>query len=327
MQLDKLTIELTNLCNLDCAYCFKEAGRAHLNIDLLTSILQQARKLGASKITYTGGEIALYPNLAAALENAAALGYRYAIVTNGWHFQQILPLISATRHALKHIFFSIDAANEADHDRARGKGSFRKIMNAVSLCRFHNLPFSFQLVVNNENFAEMERVALLAARLGAASVKFGHMLPTSASIDQQLSLSADKRQAAENEARALAAIFKISIAFSASESNRELSPPCEALSTQAVSIDARGRLSLCCQLSGYRGGDSDSDIIADLNEIDFASAYEKFLTRAEAQQQRRIEALRDGLPEAQYPCHFCIATMAKTPWRHTLYALGMRGES
>ena len=38
-----------------------------------------------------------------------------------------------------------------------------------------------------------------------------------------------------------------------------------------------GRLSRCCNLSGLRGAVDEEDVIADLNEESFASAYERFM--------------------------------------------------
>src|SRR2546430_3361911 len=144
MGLTKLVDELTSLCNLSCEYCLKELGGSHLDIALLKRILQEARTLGASKITFTGGEASLFPQLDEAFRAAESLGYRYALVTNGWHFPRILPLLDSTRRALNHIFFSLDSATETFHDRVRGTGSFQRILNATDLCQTYGLPFSFR---------------------------------------------------------------------------------------------------------------------------------------------------------------------------------------
>lgn len=324
MALSKLSIELTNLCNLDCAYCFKDLGTVHLDPSLVEKVLKQARELGATKVTYTGGEVTLYPHLAQVLKATTEHGFRYALVTNGWHFAKLLPVLQTNRSALHHLFFSMDAADEAAHDQVRGKGSFRKIMKAVSLCRVYQLPFSFQLVVNRSNLHSMETLAILGARLGAASVKFSHMLPTSSGIDDQLSLTENEMLAAEVEARALDAILKIHVEFTASESQTAPVAPCEPLANQTVNIDCRGKLSLCCQLASYRNGNNDIDIIADLAHTDLASAYQKFLVLAAQQLARRNQALAERVPGARFPCHFCVTTLDKTPWQEKLYTLGQR---
>jgi hypothetical protein len=60
-----------------------------------------------------------------------------------------------------------------------------------------------------------------------------------------------------------------------------------------------------------------------LNVESFASAYEKFMTLAAAQLQRRKQALAtlraQSTPPDVYtgsPCLFCLQSFNKIPWRH-----------
>jgi MoaA/NifB/PqqE/SkfB family radical SAM enzyme len=315
--LKKLVIELTNLCNLDCDYCFKEAGTAHLDITLLHRLLEEARTWGASKITYTGGEVAVYPQLEDVFQRTESLGYRYAVVTNGWHFDRVAPLLMNTRAALNHVFFSLDSASEAQHDSVRGNGSFKRILSGVACCNEHTLPFSFLVTVNQRNHDELEALARLAADLGGAGVTFGHLLPTSQFLDRQLSLNHKERQAAETEARRLNDLFGVSVSFSASASS-DAAVCCEPLAGSTVSVDSRGRVSLCCQLSGYRGSAEQKDIVADLNTVSFGKAYADFLALALSQRMSRSRGLLLKEESAKYPCDFCVAGMKKTEWRGQL---------
>jgi len=315
MGLKKLVVELTSVCNLSCEYCFKELGTSHLSSALLERVLAEARLLGATKITYAGGEPSLYPYLDKALGIARTLGYRYALVTNGWHFPRIFPLLDDTRAALNHVFFSLDSAEENSHDRVRGQGSYQRIMTAAELCRNHNLPFSFLVVLNRKNFHELEELSLLASRLGAAGLRLGHLLPTSERIDAELSLSDTERRAVEKQAQKLDSTRDITISFAASASNDRPGACCETFAGYTASIDCHGRLSLCCQLADYRGGAANqSDIIADLRTTGFAAAYTKFLARAAAERTRRDKALAAGVALARYPCHFCASSMQKANW-------------
>jgi MoaA/NifB/PqqE/SkfB family radical SAM enzyme len=317
MGLKKLAVELTSLCNLDCEYCFKKLGTSHIDFELLTRILQDARSWGANKVTYTGGEASLYPGLDEALQVTRDLGYRYAIVTNGWHFPRVAPSLDSTRQALNHIFFSLDSATQELHDRVRGAGSFQKIMTALEVCRSHRFPFSFLVVVNQRNFHEMEQLSLLATQLGAVGIRFSHMLPTSELLDEQLALTNEKRRAVEAEAARLSCSLPIRVSFSASASNNTSGACCEPFAGRTASIDCHGRLSLCCQLADYRGAANETDTVADLNKTDFSSAFMKFLARVAVQRNRRDKALASGVALAEYPCDFCISTMGKTDWRKT----------
>jgi MoaA/NifB/PqqE/SkfB family radical SAM enzyme len=314
MSLKKLVIELTNACNLDCEYCFKKAGTSYLDIALLQRLLEEARSWGASKVTYTGGEVSLHPRFDDVLHRTQALDYRYAVVTNGWHFSRLLPPLIQTRGALKHIFFSLDSVSEPQHDKVRGKGSYTRVMRAAGSCVEHKLPFSFLVVVNQRNYHEMKSLGRLAARIGASGITFGHMLPTSPGLDERLSLANEKRRMAEAEARKLREDLGIAVSFSASETT-DTCVSCEPLAGQMVSIDCRGFVSLCCQLADYRGSTTNNEIVADLNTSTFGRAYASFLSVALLQRMRRRNALVAGEALAKNPCDFCINTMGKTEWR------------
>jgi hypothetical protein len=89
-----------------------------------------------------------------------------------------------------------------------------------------------------------------------------------------------------------------------------------------MNIDYRGRLSLCCNLSGFRGAAEEQDVVADLNVEPFAAAYERFLALGRAQLQKRRDALAklraQSLTPDLYtgsPCLFCLQSFGKIPWR------------
>ena len=67
-------------------------------------------------------------------------------------------------------------------------------------------------------------------------------------------LSLDEQRAAEQEIAILARIFKMNIGIDVGYYNvDETRPPCAPLAGVSMNIDYRGRLSLCCNLSGFRG--------------------------------------------------------------------------
>jgi hypothetical protein len=96
----------------------------------------------------------------------------------------------------------------------------------------------------------------------------------------------------KQEIAILARIFKMNIGVDVGYYNiDETRPPCAPLAGVSMNIDYRGRLSLCCNLSGFRGAAEEADVVADLNVESFASAYAKFTALATAQLQKRKDAL------------------------------------
>jgi hypothetical protein len=100
-------------------------------------------------------------------------------------------------------------------------------------------------------------------------------------------------------------------------------PPCAPLAGASMNIDYRGRLSLCCNLSGFRGAAEEPDVVADLNVESFASAHAKFLALANTQLQKRKDALaavrsQGSTPDLYTgsPCLFCLQSFGKIPWHN-----------
>jgi hypothetical protein len=65
-------------------------------------------------------------------------------------------------------------------------------------------------------------------------------------------LSLDEQRVVEEEIAILARIFKMSIGIDVGYYNiDDTRPPCAPLAGVSMNIDYRGRLSLCCNLSGF----------------------------------------------------------------------------
>ena len=328
----RLSVELANICNLHCSYCFRSEDNLYNHhaeffpLKLLRRIVTEAREAThITRVNFTGGEPTLHPQFAQILETIASADLQASFVTNGWHFDRIWPALASNRAALSHVAFSLDGIDRETHDRWRGNGSFDRLIRAFSRCYMSQFPFAIKIVVRRDLVDRLEQIAIFAARMGAAALNFVHVMPTSSGFENDLSLNRDEQRAAEEEIAILARIFKMNIGIDVGYYNVDESrPPCAPLAGASMNIDYRGRLSLCCNLSGFRGGAKESDVVADLNIESFASAYAKFTALAAAQSQRRnaaLAALRaQSLTPDVYtgsPCMFCLQSFGKIPWHES----------
>src|SRR5215204_1678294 len=326
----RLSVELANICNLHCSYCFRSDENLYSShaeffpLDLLRRVIDEAHAAAdITRINFTGGEPALHPQFAETLRSIGDAGLTVSFVTNGWHFERIWPALQANRAAVTHVAFSLDGVTREDHDRWRGNGSFDRLVRAFTRCYMSNLPFGIKIVIRRDLMDQLEKIAIFAARMGAASLHFVHVMPTSSAVADDSALTLEEQRAAEQEIAILARIFKMNIGIDVGYYNvDETRPPCAPLAGTSMNIDYRGRLSLCCNLSGFRGASEDSDVVADLNVESFASAYARFQALAEAQLQKRKEALAaltaQGSNPDLYtgsPCMFCLQSFGKIPWR------------
>ena len=325
----RLSVELANLCNLHCSYCFRSDDNLYsshaefLPVDLLRRVINEAHTTAnITRINFTGGEPTLHPQFAETLRTIGDAGLTVSFITNGWHFERIWPVLEANRAAISHVAFSLDGMTRETHDRWRGDGSFDRLVRAFTRCYMSKLPFGIKIVIRRDLVDQFEQIAIFAARMGAASLNFVHVMPTSNAVADEVALSLDEQRAAEQEIAILARIFKMNIGIDVGYYNvDETRPPCAPLAGVSMNIDYRGRLSLCCNLSGFRGADQELDVVADLTVESFASAYEKFQALAATQLQRRKEALAglsaQAIPDIYTgsPCLFCLQSFGKIPWR------------
>jgi sulfatase maturation enzyme AslB (radical SAM superfamily) len=330
----RLNVELANICNLHCSYCFRadenlySAHAEFFPLELLRRVIAEARTAAkVTRINFTGGEPTLHPAFADTLRSIGDAGLTTSFVTNGWHFDRVWPAIQENRAAVSHVAFSLDGVTREAHDRWRGQGSFDRVVRAFSRCYMSNLPFGMKIVIRRELVDQLEQIAIFAARMGAASLHFVHVMPTSNAVADDSALSLDEQRVAEQEIAILARIFKMDIGIDVGYYNiDDTRPPCAPLAGMSMNIDYRGRLSLCCNLSGFRGAAEEHDVVADLNVESFASAYAKFQTLVELQLQRRKDALATLRAQARTPdvytgspCMFCLQSFNKIPW-HKLQA-------
>jgi MoaA/NifB/PqqE/SkfB family radical SAM enzyme len=325
----RIVIELTNICNLHCSYCLRDDEALYRTparffpIELLGRILREAREAAAvSHVSFTGGEPTLHPQFGEILATVRAEGMRAGFVTNGWHFDRLWPTLDAHRAAVSVVAFSIDGATRETHDRWRGRGSFDRVIRGFTRCRMGHLPFAVKTVIRRDIVPQIQDLALLAARMGAQALHFSHVLPTSGEVETESAMSLEERAHAEQEIALLNRILKMPVALDVGYVNTDPAPPCAPLQGASFSVDYQGRLSLCCNMSGFRGASQESDVVADLHEESFAAAYTRVHRLAAAQVARRAAALHEmaelgtavDLGTAS-PCLFCLRTFGKTPWQ------------
>ncbi len=329
LQKPRLIVELTNSCNLHCAYCVRDEDALHntraefMPLDLLRRVLRGARETyGAESVSFTGGEPTIHPRFAEIVDAVADEGYRLSFVTNGWHVERVFPPLLKRREAVEVVAFSLDGATKEAHDRWRGEGSFVRVVRGMAQCHMAGVPFLIKSGIRRDTLPQLQEMALFAARLGATALHFSHLLPTSDEHAADLGLTREERALAEQEVAILSNIFKMEVGLSVGYYNVNPAPPCAPLLGLSCNVDYRGRLSLCCDLSGFRGAGGEPDVVADLNVEEFAPAFERLQRVVGEQNERRRAAIERHRLEGRdidlytgSPCLFCLQSFGKIPWR------------
>src|SRR5262245_60824555 len=191
----RIVVELTNRCNLRCRHCYdpRHAGTAELSLDIIDKLLREGKQCNIDHLSFSGGEPTMHREFDEVVRRVCDAGYTFSFVSNGSTLPKIYPLLRQYRQQFRGATFSLDGARQQTHDQLRGKGSFREVMRAASVCVFNDLPFSLNMVLTAHNRSEIEEMVQLAGKLGSQGVRFGHLMPTPDTAIRGLDLTPQER--------------------------------------------------------------------------------------------------------------------------------------
>jgi radical SAM protein with 4Fe4S-binding SPASM domain len=140
----EIGLKLTNRCNLRCTHCFQwnengyhnhlsetaVAKSGDLNIEVIHELLEKTKKAKSSLYLW-GGEPFMYTHWDELINLLTKDPRNTVICTNGLFIKQkISTLLPISEHI--EILISIEGLEE-EHDRLRGKNSFKRIIEAINM--------------------------------------------------------------------------------------------------------------------------------------------------------------------------------------------------
>lgn len=153
----KVCWNLTNLCNEDCFYCFRELTEKARPLNENIIILNKLKNMGVTSITYAGGEPLIYPGLTELLIYSKSLGIDNRLITNGKcltvdNLDLYLPYISK-------ITFSVDSPSEyVNRQSGRGIRHYEHIKELLPYIKekYPNVILEVNTVATKENKNEID---------------------------------------------------------------------------------------------------------------------------------------------------------------------------
>jgi len=166
---------ITEKCQLRCGYCYlgERLKRAStMPINQIRDNLIIWKELGGRKICFLGGEPTLHPQFEEAVRYANTLGYEKVIVnTNG-----LQPALNKLKNFdpsdFSYIQISLDGVSPYTHDKIRGKGTSRIVLNTIKeLCK---KGFDVRIIctVNRLNIKGCLNILPVADNIGVSLVKY-----------------------------------------------------------------------------------------------------------------------------------------------------------
>lgn len=174
-------VELTSKCNLQCKHCYNNSGISvnEIDIEMLKKLILEFDKNILTSITISGGEPLLYSMLYNLLKFIAEeTSIKVAVNTNGIMLNEDKYLNILLDNNVKDVQISLDGS-EVTHDFIRGKGSYKKTINAIKKCVENGIRVRIGYTVNALNYSEIEEVCRIIKEIGAVSMAIYRYIPSS----------------------------------------------------------------------------------------------------------------------------------------------------
>ncbi len=169
-----LLAELTYRCPLQCPYCSNPLDIAQYKDELTTeqwiTVLQQARRMGAAQLGFSGGEPLVRPDLEILIAEARRLGYYSNLITSGVGMDEAR--VAAFKEAgLDHIQISFQASDEDLNNYLGGSATFEHKYAMARVVKKYEYPMVLNIVIHRQNIDQIEDIIKMTIDLKADYVE------------------------------------------------------------------------------------------------------------------------------------------------------------
>lgn len=255
MSLEKLCIELTDYCNLNCEMCYRKTwtqGTGHMNFKVLDSLLDQIEACDSMKEIVLGGigEPTCHPRFAETLERLKA--YEVCVTTNGTTLGK--GMSETLARFAKQIVVSIDGTAE-QFQSIRGFSYETLIRNLKDLqalrgCGGNRHQLSIQMVLSSQNEQDVPQIIELSAELQASELIISNLIPVTPIQTQAiLYTQGDNRDQLTKQHHWRNLAMRKGLTLKLTESKLKTDRYCRFIEQQAGVVTAGGDLVPCYRLA------------------------------------------------------------------------------
>jgi len=159
-----IQLQYNYVCNFKCKHCaierFKKNEGRSLTIKDVKNIADQADAMGLASICISGGEPLIFPDLKELIDAIGPERFVISMDTNGWLLteEKIKWLVKA---GVDRIHLSIDGLESNHDDFRRIKGSWKRCVEALDLCKKHGLGVIINIVATKSLLSSGELIRQL----------------------------------------------------------------------------------------------------------------------------------------------------------------------
>lgn len=187
----KVQWKVTNKCNLRCKHCYLgKLNHSELSKKELMSIAEKLANSNVMEVTITGGEALLVSSLPEIVALFIENDIKVNIFTNALLLEKfenkIEKLLGKAPVDKLDFFISVDGL-EKSHDDIRGKGNFKKTINAIKYVTNKGYRVTTNSVLSTLNYKEIPELYELLWNIHVYKIQISNLIDSgSASSDMKL---------------------------------------------------------------------------------------------------------------------------------------------
>lgn len=135
LPLEKVVMEITDSCNLNCLHCYNDSGRKwkdELTLEEIYQLIDETKRLGVLSVHLSGGEPLVHPHFFEIAEYIRDHSLGLEVFTNGTLVTKKVAKKLKDFDVLK-VSVSLDSLTPEIHDSFRGKkGAWKKTMKGIN---------------------------------------------------------------------------------------------------------------------------------------------------------------------------------------------------
>lgn len=172
--------ETSNKCNLHCLHCYTNSSpykSEFLDKEKALKLIDEMAEHQVYSFGIGGGEPLVLPYWEEMIKHISEKGMKVSISTNGTLINaDIAKRLSLAGLGAAQV--SIDGT-EKIHDFIRGKGNYHRAIEGIKHLINNNISVRIGFTVNRINYNDIEKITVMAKKIGCDSIVFFRYMPTS----------------------------------------------------------------------------------------------------------------------------------------------------
>ncbi len=162
-------VEITSLCNCNCPHCYVKGldNSKQISTEKMLKIASLFKSKGILNVTITGGEPLLHPDFKDIYMEFKKQGFLIDVFTNALLINEEIASFFA-KNPPRSLDITLYGTSNEEYYRFTGiKNGYNDLCNALELLEKNGIFFSTKMILNNNNYTNLEKYNQIAVRYHA----------------------------------------------------------------------------------------------------------------------------------------------------------------